>query len=79
MIYNIYTYTPQNIYMRLCKCISQIFTLASCKYKKFRCVSVNDLRFQEIYTSCIYKSIDTYTYTHNTDMYCVPQFGQIKE
>jgi hypothetical protein len=33
-IYIIYTYTPQNIYMRPHKCILQIFTLALCNCKK---------------------------------------------
>jgi hypothetical protein len=32
--FSIYTYTPQNIYWGLCKCIWQIFTLASSKCKK---------------------------------------------
>jgi hypothetical protein len=32
--FSIYTYSPQNIYKGLCKCIFQIFTLASCKCKK---------------------------------------------
>jgi hypothetical protein len=32
-VYNIYIYMPQNIYTRLCKCISQMFTLSFCKYK----------------------------------------------
>jgi hypothetical protein len=29
--FSIYTYMPKNIYMGPCKCIWQIFTLASCK------------------------------------------------
>jgi hypothetical protein len=44
---------PQNIYMRLRKCIWQIFTLALCKCKWFTL----DLHV-------VYTTIDTYT--HNT-------------
>ncbi len=43
---SIYTYTSQNIYTRSCKCIWQIFTLASCKL----CICQWYIRF---YTPCI--------------------------
>jgi len=45
---SIYTYTSQNIYIGPCKCIWQIFTLASCKCKKCLHVSVNDLHLHWI-------------------------------
>jgi hypothetical protein len=61
------TYMLQNIYMGLCKCIWQIFTLASCKCKnnnihannmckckKFGNLSVNDLHLHGIFTLYIW-------------------------
>ncbi len=45
-----FTYTSENIYIGPCKCIWQIFTLASCKCKTFGHVSVNDLHLHGIYS-----------------------------
>jgi hypothetical protein len=52
---------PQNIYMGPCKCIWQIFKLASCKCKcqKFGHVSVSFTLTLDLHT--IYTAIDTYT------------------
>jgi hypothetical protein len=52
---SIYTYASQNIYMRSCTCIWQIFTLASCTCQQY-------IRLTHI----IYTTIDTYM--HNMKM-----------
>jgi hypothetical protein len=53
-VYNIYIYMPQNIYTRPCKCISQIFTLSSCKYKYKLFTPTQDLHV-------IYMIVNTFT------------------
>jgi hypothetical protein len=53
-VYNIYTYMPQNIYTRPCKCIWQIFTLSLCKYKCKLFTLTQDLHV-------VYTIVNTYT------------------
>ncbi len=53
--FSTYTYVPQNIYTRSCKCIWEIFTLVLCKCKTnmyIHCnmISVSDLHLHWIYT-----------------------------
>ncbi len=73
--FSIYTYTSQNINTGRCKCMWQIFTLASCKCNKniyIHCnrisvikvgrVNVNDLHLLWIYTPYIW----LLTLTHTT-------------
>jgi hypothetical protein len=65
--FSIYTYTPQNIYTGLCKCIWQMFKLALCRRKEHIYRLQQDKCKRKSFTligdlHAVYTAIDTYTH-----------------